>query len=320
MYPENEATRMEALRSLALLDTSPEERFDRITRLARKLFGVGVSVVSLIDTDRQWFKSRAGNFPITETARSVSFCGHTILGDDVLHVENALLDERFFDNPLVVAGGGIRFYAGHPIRSLDGSKIGSLCVIDQEPRSFDDSDKRALRDLAYLLEQELAISALATTDDLTLLPNRRGFELQAYREMCGCGAQRRPACALFFDLDRFKRINDTFGHAEGDRALVAFSDVLKGIFRQSDVVGRLSGDEFAAFLPDCSVAQVNEILARVDESVSRYNRDNIHDYEFGYSVGVVKFDPAKHGTVGDLLKEADAKMYEHKRRRRLDAA
>ena len=150
----NEARRCEALHSLQILDTAPESRFDRLTRLAQQLFQVEIALVSLVDEDRQWFKSRQG-LEASETPRSISFCGHAIEQDRVFVIEDALSDDRFVDNPLVTDGPRIRFYAGCPLKGPGGQLLGTLCVIDSQPRQFDDQDRDALRVLAELVEAEL---------------------------------------------------------------------------------------------------------------------------------------------------------------------
>ena len=152
--PPDEARRLEALRSLSVLDTETEERFDRITRTAVRLFGVPIALVSLVDECRQWFKSKQG-LEVAETSRDISFCGHAILGTDALVVPDALKDSRFADNPLVTGPPHIRFYAGSPLRGPDGYNLGSLCLISPEPRGFDEDDRRQLRDLAAWVEREL---------------------------------------------------------------------------------------------------------------------------------------------------------------------
>ena len=111
LVPTNEKTRLETLRALNILDSSPEERF---ARMAKRLFGVSIALVSLVDADRQWFKSSFG-LELKETTREISFCGHAILGDETFEVPDALLDKRFFDNPLVTQSPNIRFYAGCPL-------------------------------------------------------------------------------------------------------------------------------------------------------------------------------------------------------------
>ena len=153
--PANEPARLAALADLGILDTPPEERFDRLTRLAQRIFGVPIALVSLIDADRQWFKSRQG-LGATETPRDVSFCGHAILGDEPFVVQDARDDERFADNPLVTGAPNVTFYAGQPLKGPGGHKVGTLCLIAPEPRNFDGDEAQVLRDLAALVESELA--------------------------------------------------------------------------------------------------------------------------------------------------------------------
>ncbi len=154
VLPPDESARLSVLRQLGILDTPAEERFDRITRLAQRLFDVPIALVSLVDTDRQWFKSRQG-VDIEETTRDLSFCAHAIHDDRVFVVADALQDPRFADHPMVTAGARVRFYAGRPVR-VDGRRVGTLCVVDHRPRQLRDDDARALDDLAALVELELA--------------------------------------------------------------------------------------------------------------------------------------------------------------------
>src|SRR5512147_3202381 len=129
----NEEARIAALHALSLLETPPEERFDRITRLAAQLFGIPMSAMSLVDRDVQFMNSRQG-FPFTSIPRAGSFCSCALLQDETFVVEDAAADPRFQHHDLVCGPAGIRFYAGHPISTHDGQKIGTLCVLDQKPR------------------------------------------------------------------------------------------------------------------------------------------------------------------------------------------
>jgi PAS domain S-box-containing protein len=158
--PDNESARLEALHSLNILDTPPEERFDRLTRLAQKIFNVPITLISLVDKDRQWFKSRQGT-ETTETARNISFCGHAILQNSTLIVEDALQDARFADNPLVIYDPNIRFYAGHPLLGPGGHKIGTFCLIDHAPRTLTAHEQSILEDLAAVAQDELNIALLS---------------------------------------------------------------------------------------------------------------------------------------------------------------
>ncbi|MHC5011618.1 MAG: GGDEF domain-containing protein [Planctomycetota bacterium] len=303
--PDDEVQRLRTLRALELLDTPPEERFDRVTRLARRLFDVPIALVSLVDEDRQWFKSRQG-LDAEETPREISFCGHAILGDRVLVVEDALQDNRFHDNPLVTGQPGVRFYAGHPLSAQDGSKMGTLCLVDRQPRTLSRDDLELLSDLAAMVESEFTALRLATTDLLTGLSNRLGFEKIASHALAFCARTGQSSSLLFFDMDAFKEVNDRFGHDEGDRALVAMSRLLLETFRHSDVVARLGGDEFCV---------VEAELARLAVGVRAHNASRELDYDLSYSVGVCAYDPARHHTVNDLLREADRRMYRQKEER-----
>ena len=158
--PADEAARLGALIDLAVLDTDAEERFDRLTRLAARILDVPIALVSLIDRDRQWFKSRVG-LAATETSREISFCGHAIHSDELFVVNDAALDDRFHDNPLVSDDPSIRFYAGRPLRAAAGERIGTLCVIDRQPRELSPEDRQTLDDLASLVERELQQRTLA---------------------------------------------------------------------------------------------------------------------------------------------------------------
>ncbi len=166
-HPPDEADRVRALRDLDILDTDPEERFERITRLAQSMFKAPIAVVSLVDSERQWFKSVQG-LDVRETSRDVAFCAHAILGDEVFVVPDATADERFAGNPLVVDDPAIRFYAGAPLVSEDGHALGTLCVIDTEPREWTDAQSRFLRSLADAAQEELRQTHLQTQQQALL--------------------------------------------------------------------------------------------------------------------------------------------------------
>ena len=153
--PNDEAGRLEALRRYEILDTPPEAGFDRVTALAARLFNVPMALVSLVDESRAWFKSCYG-FKGQEIQRHSTFCSHALLSEDVLVVPEARHDSRFADNPLVQAEPGLRFYAGAPLRSQDGFILGTLCVLDTQPRDDFGRDQQAvLSDLAAMVIDEL---------------------------------------------------------------------------------------------------------------------------------------------------------------------
>jgi GAF domain-containing protein len=150
--PANEAERLAALYALLILDTPPDQRFDKIVEFAASEFAVPIALLTLVDRERQWFKSKVG-LAVCETGRDISFCGHAILAQDIMVVPDALEDPRFSDNPLVTGEPGIRFYAGAPLTLPSGAALGTLCLIDRRPRTLDAMELgilSTLRDLAVL--------------------------------------------------------------------------------------------------------------------------------------------------------------------------
>ena len=154
--PMDEADRQRALDDLKLVDSPKEERFDRIVQLTQLLFQVPIAYISLIDKDRQWFKSKVG-IEANETSRSVSFCGHAILEDKAMVVPDALQDYRFAANPMVLGEPFIRFYAGQPLRGPSGHKVGTLCLADKEARELKEHDLKLLAQLGKLVEREFTL-------------------------------------------------------------------------------------------------------------------------------------------------------------------
>lgn len=313
--PPDEDARLAELRSLNVLDTIAEERFDRLTRMAKRLFGVDVALVSLVDENRQWFKSCAG-MELSETPRNISFCGHAILGDGAFVIPDALQDERFADNPLVAGPPHVRFYAGCPLRGPGGRKLGTLCIIDSKPRAFSDEDVEMLVDLALMVEREFSAIEWATVDELTGLSNRRGFMMLAQHSLQLCTRQNIPAALVFIDLDHLKQVNDQLGHAEGDWVLVTFAQHLMKAFRSSDVVARLGGDEFLVLLTDHSEAAAEKAMARLQRALDATNVAAARGYDISFSHGLVEFDPKRHHTIGALISEGDSLMYKTKKARR----
>lgn len=310
--PIDETQRLMSLHSLHILDTPEENRYDRITRMARRLFDVDICLISLVDTDRQWFKSKVG-LNACETARDISFCGHAILHDEVFIVSDATADDRFADNPLVTGEPKVRFYAGYPIKGPNGHRIGTLCVIDTEPHQLSSGEIRTLEDLGAMVEDEIKIASQAAVDDLTNVANRRGFHLFANNTLAVCRRTGTPAELAFFDLDGFKAINDTYGHAAGDDLLTHFAELLVKCFRDADAIGRLGGDEFVVLLVGSdgnADTALNRLHAMAAESECKIRR------QLAWSVGIIRFDPERHSTIESLLVEADSDMYDNKVSRR----
>lgn len=314
--PHNEAVRLDHLRSLRILDTPAEERFDRLTRLAKRLLDVPIALVSLVDEHRQWFKSAIG-IEDRETPRENSFCSHAILGEDHLVVPDATKDIRFANNPLVTGESHLRFYAGIPLKCMDGTKLGTLCVIDTKPRKISKEDLGLLKDLAEIAEREIIAVQLATRDDLTGIANRRGFSVLAQNSLNLCLRNHIPAALVFFDINKFKQINDTFGHLEGDNALVKFADLMKHTFRDSDVIARLGGDEFVVLMTNSTVKGAEELIERFRALLDISNKKSTCGYDITFSSGVVAVDTENAASMEKLLDQADALMYEKKKKQKV---
>ena len=310
--PLMETQRLMSLHSLRILDTPSEERFDRITRMAQRMFGVESCLISLVDSGRQWFKSKQG-LDACETSREISFCGHTILSDALFLVDDARNDPRFADNPLVTGPPNIRFYAGCPIRGPRGHRIGTLCMLDPEPRGLSIDEQATLKDLAGLVEDELKMTSQATVDELTQIANRRGFNTVAGHMLSLCRRTKLDAELVFFDLDRFKEVNDTYGHEAGDQLLKHFAKLLIKCFRAADVVARLGGDEFVVLMTASSEIS-DAALERLAAMAGAEDSEILS--RLSWSVGTISFDPERHDTVDALLADADTTMYENKVQRR----
>lgn len=311
--PEDEQLRLAKLRSLCLLNAGQETRFDRFTRLAQKIFKAPIAMVSLVDEHRQWSISSEG-LNGSEVSRNDSFCGHAILGSDVFIVPDALKDERFHDNPLVLGEPHVRFYAGCPL-TFDNRKIGTLCIVDQAPRTLDQKQIEILKDLAEVVEQEVACTLLATRDRLTGLKNRRGFLALAQQSLQLCTRQATPVSLLYLDLDDFKRINQVHGHQAGDDVLITLADRIMDVCRDSDVVARLGGDEFVVLLINATREQTEIVVDRINKALAHDNRLSNKGYAIAFSFGITAYQPERHETIVELLADGEALMKEIKKLR-----
>ena len=286
--PEHEEKRLEALRRYEILDTPPEEVFDRFTRLASAALDMPIALISLVDKGRQWFKAKQGT-TAEQTPRDIAFCAHAICGQNVMIIPDATQDPRFADNPMVTGDPHIRFYAGAPLRTHDGYNIGVLCVKDRQPRELSPADRMVLVDLAAMVVDEIELrlagrsavkellekdelarefKRLASTDPLTGVLNRRAFMDIAEKEFLRAKRYDRPLSILMMDVDHFKRINDRHGHAMGDRVLKALADETQACIRTHDVLGRLGGEEFAILVPETGEEEPSVIAHRIRERLA----------------------------------------------------
>ncbi len=307
-----EQQRVQKLHSLNILDTPAEHRFDRITRLAKRLFKVPISLVTFIDEDRQWFKSKVG-VDFCETPRDDAFCNLTIQHEEPVVVLDATQDPLFRDNPLVTGMPFIRFYAGYPLKAPSGEKLGSLCIIDDKSRFFSENDHQLLRELGMMVEEEIAANLLLCEDHLTGLLNRLGFERRAQHMLDLCQMQQLTAALIYFDLDNFKRINDSEGHKAGDEALQQFGKLLQDTFRESDLLGRVGGDEFVALIMNQDGGDNEQVMHRLEVAIAAYNSHVNETQRLQFSFGIATTTDKNDYTLQQLYNKADQAMYHHKR-------
>ncbi|MET7402786.1 GAF domain-containing protein [Dactylosporangium sp. NPDC005572] len=175
--PHNETERINALHAMAVLDTPPETDFDDIVRIAGEICGAPISLVTLIDTGRQWFKAKFGDLPGSETPREVAFCAHAIMGRDLMVVPDTTADARFADNPFVRCTDGIRFYAGAPLLTSAGAALGTLCVLDHAPHRLSLDQMRGLRALAHQVTELMELRLPVVADELDGIPDPRTVDL-----------------------------------------------------------------------------------------------------------------------------------------------
>jgi diguanylate cyclase (GGDEF)-like protein len=342
--PKNEAERLEALRSYDILDSGAEQAYDDLTRLAAYIADAPVAMISLVDEHRQWFKAKVG-LDVPETPRDQAFCAHAILKpEETLVVPDATRDQRFADNPLVTDGPGIRFYMGTPLLTPDKQALGTLCVIDSQPRQMESARVAALeilsrqvvaqlelRRVALELKQEVAnrdvyleqlqgyqqdlektnleLQRASLTDGLTRIANRAAFDRRLEEEVYRAQRYKTGLSLAMLDVDKFKEYNDSFGHPAGDGVLQEVARLLRSRARPSDLVARYGGEEFAVILTATgrdSARSVAESLRATIEGGVFPNR------AITVSVGVA----ALGGPIADpdtLLQAADKALYAAKR-------
>lgn len=301
--------RVAALHRLGVLDTAIEAPFERIVTLIRSVLAVPMATVTLVDRDRQWFKARRG-IDVTETPRSISFCTHTIRQREPLIVEDALLDPRFANSPLVVGPPHVRSYAGVPLRTPEGYNVGALCAMDIQPRQFIPADIAIINNFASIVCNELELRQIAQTDHLTGALTRRGFVDQVEREIARCHRHDRPSSIVMLDVDHFKLVNDTHGHAVGDQVLRQIAGIAEVMLRTSDVFGRLGGEEFGLLLPETNGTDAFVVTERMRQAIAEHAMPLPGGGELRVtaSFGIAELAPAI-GSFNAWLEQADAMLY-----------
>lgn len=318
--PENEPQRLRALRSYEILDSQPEVDFDTLTRVAIHALGTPAGVIGLMDAKRLWFKSQIG-LGVPQLDRQIAFCAHAIMQPgEPLIVEDLQKDSRFKGNPLVTQAPHLRFYAGAPLIDRGGFALGTIAVVDVEPRKFGDAQIELLRDLSALVITALEnrhraklLGQLAMTDHLTGLPNRIQFERTLNSEMAHARRMSESFTVLFMDLDGFKVVNDTFGHHAGDEVLCEVARRIEKLVRAEDLLARFGGDEFGIFMRQCGDNTSESLANRIVDAVfTPITLSTGLKVTIGISIGIASYADGVD-TVETLLELADQALYKAKR-------
>ncbi|WP_415916068.1 diguanylate cyclase [Xanthomonas arboricola] len=275
--PANEDERLAALQDYQLLDTAPEPVYDAFTSSAAELCGTPMALISLIDTQRQWFKSKLGMAP-RETPRELSFCAHAILEpDQVMEVGDTHQDARFVGNALVTGEPQIRFYAGAPLLTSDGIALGTLCVLDRTPRRLSVAERDALQALARQVVDTIELRRAAKLveldalrDELTGVWNRAGLEHALQTHAQGSPTAATPSLALalaLIELDGFKRLRLQAGAAAADATLIQAARVIEAQLPDAATVARLSRDQLCIALPETAATKAMELIEAVRKAI-----------------------------------------------------
>ena len=305
----NEAARLEALYQYRVVGTESDDRFDDLIRLASQICRTPIAVISFVDKDRVWFKSKLG-LKMNEIPRDFAFCADTILRNDFLTVDDAREDPRFKTSPLVSSAPYIRFYAGVALITAAGHALGTLCVMDSVPRTLTSQEHESLgilaRQVMSLLEERRGRPDVAFSyhDSVTNLPNQELFKDRLQQALVLSQRNEQMLAVMLVSLDRFKTINDTLGYVTADQLLREVAERVAGCVRDSDTVARFGSDEFALLLTQLNRAEdAAKIAQNIKEALSpAFNFDN-QELFVTTSIGISLFPHDAKDTV-TLLKNA----------------
>lgn len=302
----DEAARISALHRYDILDTAPEERFDRITKIVQIALEVPITAISLVDEKRQWFKSQLG-LDVSETPREVAFCARAI-GDTVpFVVENASEDIRFKDNPLVTGGPKIQSYLGIPLVSPDGFKVGTLCAIDTVARKFDAQSIELMKHLSQIVVHQLELRQRIDRDPLTGALNRSAFANDVQQAISIFLKQKIPSTLVLFNLENFSSVSDTFGHTIGDELLRSVSESVMETLRLSDSFGRIGEKDFAILMTGMLAEQATQKVDHVKELIETGTFGRIEALKISANFGIAQMSN-ETVAVDKWFRKADAEL------------
>lgn len=337
-----EAARVQAVRDTGLLDTPPEESFDRLTRLAARLLEVPAAFVSLVDVERDFYKSTFGFGEPLATERQLTgrtFCHYTLTSPEPLVLDDVTVLPDLADVPTVQTLG-VRAYVGVPLVTSEGHVLGSFCAVDMQPRQWRERDLEVLTELAHAALREITLrqalmrlaqanhalaqemhkvsvlnerlSELAHTDALTGLFNRRAYDQHLAREWRRVQRSGAALSVLLIDADHFKAINDQHGHAMGDQVLQQLAQLIQHSAREIDVTARIGGEEFAVLLTDTDATSAAGVAERIRSQVAQ--AENMPVAGVTVSIGVATLQAEE--PPESLQHRADQALYMAKARGR----
>lgn len=301
----DEKGRLAALADLQALDVGPEETFDRIARLTKACLNFPLAYISLIDFDRQILKTHTDT-PICDGRRDTAFCSSTIGAGHPLIVTDTLENALFASFPQVRRAPYIRAYWGTPLTTRTGFNVGALCVVDYVPRRPEPEHVALLQDLGRLTVETMELRALATTDVLTGVHSRRAFFAEGRRIFSSRRPEHRKFGCVVFDIDHFKEINDSFGHAIGDDVLRRVGDILRDESRSDTLVGRIGGEEFAIILPGEDIRGAFAFAERLRSSLAGKVAERIPAVTASFGIAERGVDDVE---LADILNRADREAY-----------
>jgi diguanylate cyclase (GGDEF)-like protein len=317
------------IHSLDLFYTPLEERFERITRIARRALQVPVAAITLINDEKQWFKSAAG-WGISELPREQGICRFTVEENRLVTIGDTSKDSRTAQSPIVVGAPRFRAYAGQPLADEHGNVAGTFCVFDLKPREFTAADRQTMADLGAMTQRELLSDRLSDAhseltaklsiarresmmDPLTRLWNRRGASMLLKSAFAAADLRSTPLTLALLDLDNFKRVNDGYGHPIGDEVLRKVASRLISTVRNNDIVCRIGGDEFLIVMSETDARAASQIAERIRRSVTDTavpTRDGT--MTMSVSVGCTVRQPKDTSPVEALLERADQALLQSK--------
>jgi len=308
---EREEARLAALEQLDMLDTPRDPGFDRIVRLIKQIFDVDIGIVSFIDAHRQWYKACSGLMP-DEMPRQDTFCQHVVAAEDAIVVQDATKDPRFSHHSVVTGEAHVRFYVGVPLKTAEGHVVGTVCAIDRRPRSFSRRDLTILDELAGAAMDRVSLLRAASSDSLTGAMTRRAFKEEADRLISLAIRHRHDLSCLALDVDHFKQVNDTHGHAAGDEVLRAVASACRSVLRAGDLFSRQGGEEFAILLPHVDLQGALATAEKLRELVQSLSIELPQGtLQVTASFGIASLSIVAKD-VETLLAQADAAMYQAK--------